>query len=290
MANEYNNTALANSTDVKYELQLLKARYAAAKLMPTVLNKSDRVKESGNTIVIDIEPKYTAGIVTAATGAFTALNTAPTQVNIVVDTWQYVAVKITTQAQAQSYWDPLSRIADNGGAALGEQNDQALGNLYSSVASGNNIGKEGNPEKWSPEMATTGMLKLIEANVPADNLFFWLPPVALLKGWYAQDSLTAAHSTGLNKNLLITGEPTPILGVPVKWSMNLARANSNRTWKGMLVHREAMAIAMQLNAKFERASLLPTGVFGEIGAVQSLYGVKVLRSDHFAVFNIAAIG
>lgn len=288
-------TVLSNSEltgitiDRKWDTKLLAARYASSVIMPLVLNKSDMVKDSGEIISIEIEPSLSSGTVTAATGAFTPAAPTPSLVNITVNTWKYVAIEITRQAEVQSFWKTDSWFPGAAAKRLAVDYDTDLAALHGSVAAGNTIGAT-DPGIFDDTMARAGLLRLSDTNVPKDSLTYVLPPVALYSGWYSKEVLTAAHSTGFKKNINISGEMPSILGVPVRESTTIATDTISgiSVRKALLLHKQALGIGMQLNHSYKLVDRESAGFLSKAGVTNSLYGVAVVRSDHFIVFNVKA--
>jgi len=283
----YTNGTLSNSINREWDKNLLFARYATSTIMPRVLNKSSMLSRSGEIVSIDIEPAFTVGTVTAATGAFTPTNTAPTQINITVDQWKYASAEITRQAGKQSFYDPTKDFGTPAGKALAVQQDADLAALYSSVASANNVNPS-DPQQFDDTLARISMLRLADANVPLDGLSWILHPAAFYTGLLASVGFSAAYATGLDKSTLITGQKTDILGVPIFITTVVATTTVGGTTvrKGMLLHREALGIATQLNHEYELASRVGAGFLADVAVVSDLYGTKVVRDDHFCVVTL----
>lgn len=280
----YANTALANITiDLKWDQDLLMARYANSVIMPRVLNKSAKVKQSGQRVSIQIKAKLTTGTV-ATGGGFTPSAPAPTQANVDVNTWKYVAIEIDDQAKAQSFWDPNSDFPSDAGKALAVQYDIDLAALQSTLTGLAAVGDPATPEAFDDIAARTAMLRLANANIPMDDLSFILPPIAWFQGWLAKTELTAAYATGLPKSLNNTAAKQPILGVPA--FITTVLATSGTAIKGMLIHKEAFAIAFQMEHEYRLVDRTPAQVFSKMGCTESLYGVATIRSDHGVVINV----
>lgn len=280
----YSNTTLANITiDLKWDMDLLEARYANAVIMPQVLNKSDKVKTSGQRVSIQIKAKLSTGTV-AAGGGFTTSAPAPTQANVDVNTWKYVAIEIDDQAKAQSFWDPNSDFPKDAGKVLAVQYDTDLAALHTFFTGLTAVGDPASPEAFDDVAARIALLRMANANVPLDDLNFFLPPVAWYTGWLAKVELTAAYATGLSKSLQNTKEKPPILGVPAWITTVLATVGTST--KGLLLHQQAMAIAMQLEHEYRLVDRSPALVFSKVGCTESLYGVAGIRNDHGIVLNI----
>lgn len=286
----YSNTDLTGLTiDRVWDNKLLMARYAKSGIMPKVLNKSDKVKKSGEIISIQIKPKLTVGTVGAG-GTFATQKPVPTQINILVNTWVQIAVDIDDQAKAQSFWDPTNEFATDAGAALAVKYDTDLAALYSSLTGLPAVGDANAPEAFDHQAARTAMLYLADSNVPLEDLNFFLPPVGWYGGVLAQAQLTDAMMTGGDKSRLLTNAMTNILGVPLTLSTVLATVSGTggAVRKGLLLHKEAFGIGMQLEHEYNLVDLKPAKTFAKMACTESLYGLQVVRSDHGVVLNIKA--
>ena len=280
----YDNAALQNITiDQKWDRDVLEGRYATGVIMQRVLNKSALVKDSGYNIVIPIEPVYAAGTVTSATGAFTPVNTAPTNANILINVWQYHSVEITDQAQLQSFWDPTkSTFGKIAGKVMGVAVEDNLAALFNSLTGLGTVGTDPSaPDPFGQEQAAAALLLAENAYIPRDSMSFILSPSAFYAGMFQKPELTAAYATGLPKTVHTTGYRMPLFGVPTYSSARLANAGqANQSKVGALIHKEALAIAFQADNKYEVASRVPNLFLSTVAVAQSAYGSAVIRSDH----------
>ncbi len=279
----YDNGALNNITiDVKWDKDVLEGRYAIGVIMQRILNKSQIVKESGYTVVIPIEPTYAAGVVTAATGAFTPVNTAPTNANVVLNVWQYHSVEITDQSQMQSFWDPTkSNFGKIAGKVLGVAVEDNLAALFASLTGLGTIGDPEAPDPFDQDVAAGALLLAENNNIPKDSMSFILPPSAYYSGLFTKPELTAAYATGLPKSVLTTGYRVPLFGTPSYSSNRLSLAGSgSQSRVAALIHKEALAVAFQADNKYEVASRVPANFLSTVAVAQSLYGSVVVRNNH----------
>lgn len=269
-------------------MDLLQARYANAVIMPRILNKSEKVKTSGSQVSIQIRQKLTVGNV-AAGGGYTPQAPAPTQANVVVNTWKHVSIEIDDMAKAQSFWDPNSDFPKDAGKALGVQEDTDIALQFPNLNGLGVVGDFNNPTAFDDVAARSSVLRLANANVPIEDMSFILPPIAIYMGWMAKTELTAAYSTGLPKNLNTAGyKPTatiPLVGVPSY--MTTVLPVSANALVGALLHREALAIAMQLEHDYALVDRKPALVLSHAGVTQDLYGIAVIRADHAVRIAIA---
>lgn len=278
----FSNTELNATIDEKWDMEIEEARYANAVIMPRIANKSGVVKKSGDRINVTVKPKYTVGDV-GSNGAFVPQTITPTSVAVVVDQHKQVAIETEDKAEAQSFWDPESDFPKDAGAAMAVKYDTDIAALHGDFTS-NVVGEEGTPEIFGTSKVRAALLKLADRNVPLRELSFLLPPIAFYSGVFTEAQLTAADAAGLPKNVLTTNYRFPLLGVPAYETTCLTTVGT--AIKGLLLHKSAMAIAMQKNNEIKRAERTSALVLSYVVVIQSLYGIKTIREDHGVVINI----
>lgn len=280
------NTELNATIDEVWDLTVMEARYQESVLMPRIMNKSDLVKKSGDTIHIPIKKRLVVGTVSAS-GGFTPDAQTLTQVDVSINTWKYVSNETLDQAEAQSYWSPESDFPKDAGKVLAEDYDSAIAALYPNLVS-NVVSREDNPGAFDDDAILSSMLKLRDRNVPLNGLSFILPPIAFYLGLFKIDRFTDADKSGLPKSALTTNFRFPLLGVPAYEStlLSIVGTGPSAAVKGFLLHKETLAIAMQLNNKFKRAEATAAAKLSTIVVMESLYGVKTVREDHGVLINI----
>lgn len=271
------NTSLNASIDEAWDLVVEEGRYAESTIMPRIMNKSELVAKSGDIVNLTYEPTLTVGSVTGATGAFTPQAFTLTNVPVACDQWVQCAIEVLSKADFQSFYSPDSTFPNRAAKAMGEQFDTHLGSLYASFTS-NNVGTSSDPGTFDDIAMLSAMLKLEDKKVPKNELSFILPPIALYKGILTKPEFRDADKTGLPKSVLTTNFRYSLLGVPVYVTPLLPTVDISRV--GYLLHKSAMAIAMNKKNDFRRAEATAAGKFSLIVAMQSLYGVKVFREDH----------
>lgn len=285
----FDNTALDNTINEVWDMEVDDARYANAVVMPRVLNKSSLVEKSGDIINLNYKQRYSSGDVTAATGAFTPSTITPQKVQVTVDQWKYVAVETVDKSEAQSFWDPKSDFPKDAGAVLAETYDNALLDLDTNLTT-NVVNSDANsPTTFSETEMLAAMLKLADLNVPKDSLSWILPPVAFYKGIATKPDFVNANRTGLPKSILLTNYRFRLLDIPTYESTLCNSAgvgNVSRT--GLLIHKSVFAIAMQKNNEIKRAEATASGKLSSIVIVNSLFGVKTFREDHGVRVHITA--
>ena len=277
----FDNTALANTIDEKWDMDVDDARYANAVVMPRVMNKSALVEKSGSKINMSYRSKYTVGDVTAATGAFTPQQITPTEVEIDIDQWKQVAIETLDKAKAQTFWDPESDFPKDAGAALAEEYDTQLLDLISGFTTNIVNSDADSPTIFDEVPMLAAMLKLADLNIPKDSLSWFLPPVAFYGGIARKPDFVNANRAGLPKSILITNYRFKLLDVPAYETTLCANAGTANISKvAGLVHKSALAIAMQRNNTIKRAEGTSAGKLSYIVVMHSLFGKKRFREDH----------
>lgn len=134
------------------------------------------------------------------------------------------------------------------------------------------------------------MFKLSDANIPLSSLSFVLHPVAYYGGLCNEQQLTAADMAGLPKNVLTTGFIFQLFGVPVYLSTNIKETGTPAVKKNLLLHKSALAIAWSKNNATENVRSTANLTLANLIVMQSVYGWKTIRTDHFVVINSSAAG
>lgn len=280
------NTGTVSTVPINWDMNVQEALYAEAVLLSRVLNKSEKVKK-GDRVRIHTEAALTAKAVTAATGAFTRDADVPSYITLTVDQWYTVSTEMTDQAEAQSFWDPTNKFTTRAGKAKAVKLDTDLAALHSSIVT-NVVGDPDGINAFDINDAASAMLKLDDLNVPATDRSFIIPPVGFYKGILTNVNLAAAYATGLPKSVYSTGFMQPLLGSPMYKSTLMATvaAGGGTVRKGLLLHKDALAIAIQINNEYELARTTPAGTLTSIAVMQFLYGVTVNRENFAVVLNI----
>lgn len=287
MANDFDNTALNSVVKELWDEKIEDARYAEGVLMNRVSNKSGTAKKKGDVIHVTIDQKYTVSAV-AADGSFTPQNYTPTTSDVSLNQWEVIPIRILDKAQAQAFWTPESTFPTQAGKAFANRYDAQIAALHSSVAAGNTVGSAASPANFDKTLAQEAMLRLVNQNIPLEDLSWCLHPTAYWNGLLNEVQLTSASDSGQPKNVLTTAYKFQLLGAPTYFSTNIVQTGSPAVFKNLLLHKSAIAIAWQKNTEIERTRTTANLVLADLLVAQSLYGQNVIRSDHFVVVNSAA--
>lgn len=286
-----NDTQFAVVESQVWDPQVLQARYAKAVIMPHVLNKSQLVSDQGQLVRIPIKPKFTGGTV-SSTGDFTPETVTLTDIQVNVNTWKQVSVEITDKASKQAVQTLETEMPSQFGERLAVFYDTDLANLYGALT-GTAVGSKNTPVQFIEDAALNAVLGLRRNDIPLEDMSWILPPEAFYLGWLTKERLTNAMTTGFSKSVLQTNFRQPILNIPafestlLAGSTNNADATINNGIGGMLIHEQSMAIAMQINNKYERVRGTPAGKLTTIIVAQNLYGTVIGRTDHGCAIYIA---
>lgn len=275
-------TSLNATINEAWDVKVDEARYNNAVLMPRILNKSELIAKSGDIVHIQYEGTLSTTTVTAASGAFTPQAYSVTGVNVTANQWEVVSIEEVDNAAFQSFFDPSSTFPDRAGKAFAARYDAVLAGLYESFTS--NVLNTNTGDTFDDIMMLTSLLKLSDRNVPKEDLSFILPPIAFYKGIFTKPEFRDADRTGLPKSVLTTNFRAPLMGVPAYESTSLTTVNTSKA--AFLLHKSAMAIAMNKKNKYESARGTAAGKLSTITVMQSLYGANVFREDHGCLFYV----
>lgn len=287
MANDFDNTALNGVTRELWDEKIEDARYAKGVLMNRVANKSGVATKKGDIIHVTIDQKYTVGTV-GSDGSFAPQNYIPATVDITLNQWEQISIRVLDRAQAQAFWTPDSKFPSMAGAAFAARYDAQIAALHTGVAAGNTAGSTTTPAVFDKTLAQEAILRLANQNIPLEELSWCLHPVAYYNGLLNEAQLTSAADMGVAKNVLTTGYVFPLLGAPVYLSTSIVETGSPAVKKNLLLHKSSIAIAWQKNVDIEHVRTTANLVLADLFVAQSLYGQSVIRSDHFVVINSAA--
>lgn len=286
------NTQSTATIDEKWDQDVHEAVYETAEIVPRVANKSDLVKNSGDIINVTVDARVAVQTV-GSDGSFNITQTTPESIVLTIDQWKLTQRGTTDRAEAQSFWDINSTFPKVGGQAKAEDMDSAVAALYSGLSL-TPVGTESDRVTFGKDAAASALLRIgksIKGKIKnLNNLTFVLPYEAVFSGLLQETDFTDASMIGGGAvSPLKSGKlGMSVLGIPIAMT-TLTSLVSGNCYKGMLIHREAFAIGIQLNNSYERFSLKPGGYAGKAVTMEWLYGVKTIRADHGVVININAV-
>lgn len=291
-----------------WDVQVLQARYGKAVTMPRVLNRSELVSDSGVIVHIPIKPRVSGGTVDTS-GGFTAEAITITDVQVNVNTWRYVSHIITDKQSKQSIVTLETELPSQFGEKLAEFYDIALNNLMlnltggsETLQAGQGLGTPGVGTTFLEDTALGAVLSLRRRNIPMEDMSWILSPECFYLGWLTKERMTSVMHTGEDKSVLTTNYRQKILGIPAYEStllngstatddngvvLNAASApNITGTTACALIHKEALAIVMQINNKYEKVRTTPNQQLATLIVAQNLFGAQVTRQSNGALMYI----
>ena len=281
---EFDNTALNSVVKELWDERIEDARYANGVLMKNIANKSSIAVKKGDIIHVSIDQKYTVGTISAA-GAFTPQNYTLTTVDVTLNQWEQISIRVLDRAEAQAFWQPGSNFPERTGAAFADRYDGQIAALYTGITA--QVGSTTSPGNFDKNLAQEAMLLLARTNIPLDDLTFNLHHTAYYSGLCNEIGLVDASKTGDSRSVIISGKVNPLFNVPVSLSSNIIATGTPTVHKNMLLHRSALAIAWQKDGEIDKARGTAGLVAGWIFLAQSLYGQSAIRADHGVVINSA---
>lgn len=254
----------------------LDARESALMLAKRVERSDDEVKEFGDTIHFPVLPRYTART-KAANTAVTYESDTETEVVLTVDQHIYNGVTVESILKAQSKYNLINKYSKSIGNSLARGIDTKIAQQYANVVGGNVVASG----SAATDQKIIDSLTLLDlADVPQEDRTFAFDP-RFISGLRALAKFAEYQNTG-EKALAVGGNnglPYDIYGVATGMTTNLVKvAGTPNTVHNLLFHKEAIGLAMQKSVTMESQRDIDNIADKILG--WTLFGVKVLRSDH----------
>ena len=128
------------------------------------------------------------------------------------------------------------------------------------------------------------ILKLDNADVPSDNRFMVIPPIAA-NDMLAINRFTEQQFIG-NGEAIKTGKIGSIYGMDVFVSSNCPSINSDAQRVGLMMHKDALCYAEQMGVRSQ--TQYKQEYLGDLFTADTLYGVAELRDDAGVAFVVPA--
>lgn len=128
------------------------------------------------------------------------------------------------------------------------------------------------------------ILKLDNADVPSDNRFMVIPPIAA-NDMLGINRFTEQQFIG-NGEAIKTGKIGSIYGMDVYVSSNCPSINSNAQRVGVMMHKDALCFAEQMGVRSQ--TQYKQEYLGDLFTADTLYGVAELRDDAGVAFVVPA--
>lgn len=280
------------------------AGYKKNLVLGNLVTKINHAGKKGDTIHI---PKPVRGSANA--------KAANTQVTLQGDTHSEVQVSINKHYEYSVLMEDITEVqalqslrrfyTDDAGYALAQQVDTDLftltealqggtvggtgASLYEKAVIGGNgttlyTGNSSNATDITDAGIRAMILKLDNADVPSDNRFMVIPPIAA-NDMLGINRFTEQQFIG-NGEAIKTGKIGSIYGMDVYVSSNCPSINSDAQRVGVMMHKDALCFAEQMGVRSQ--TQYKQEYLGDLFTADTLYGVAELRDDAGVAFVVPA--
>ena len=252
--------------------ETLKARESNLVLAPLVKRFDRDVKSKGQTVEIPNLSNLTANAKVAQTQV-TLNAVTETKTTITIDQHWESSVLIEDFADAQSAYEMAAQYREKAGYAIAEKIDSYIATAMAAGFS-TTVGVASTPLTYS--VILDAKQALDEAKAPMTERYLAVLPhghreLLEIDEFVRYDAMGASGQPSGFK----TGKVGTVVGAEVFMSQNLVAT------KHLYFHKEAYALAMQKEPKFEMQR--KTEYLGDLVVCQALWGGAILRADHGVV-------
>lgn len=228
------------------------------------------VASYGDTIHVPLVSNLTGGNISTSTGLLDAEAPTETKVDIIIDKWKGVNIKVLDIVLAQSKYEFRRLYTEKMGYLLGQLVEQDLAVLAASLSQ--TVGT------FNTDLTDANLRRAVQylddARVPFSDRHFFMKP-AVKNTILGIDKFVRADAIGSGSAIRSGNVPGELYGAMVHISPEAYKTVNNTS--NMLIHRECLALAMQKGIKIEQFARV--GWLDHFGGSE-LYGVKEMRDDH----------
>jgi len=252
--------------------ETLKARESNLVLAPLVKRYDRDIKSKGQTVEIPNLSNLTA-YAKAANTQVTLNAVTETKTTLVIDQHWESSVMIEDFADAQSAYEMAAQYREKAGYAIAEKIDNFIAVGMDAAFSGA-VGVAATPLTYAIILDAKELLDVAKA--PMTERYLVVEPhghreLLEIDEFVRYDAMGASGQPSGFK----TGKVGTVVGAEVFMSQNLVSTSH------LYFHKEAYAIAMQKEPKFEMQR--KTEYLGDLVVCQALWGGTILRADHGVV-------
>ena len=202
----------------------------------------------------------------------------PTEQLLVIDQYKGVPAEVQDMLMKQSTYDLRRPYTEKIGFALADAIDKYLiGLAVAGVAGGNTLTAVSALNKAALVAAHA---KLDSLNVPTEGRSLIINGFGKADLRLDQD-MTWADRQGSGVSIAGAGYAGTIYDTPVYVTNQVPKINSNANWAFILIHRDALTAAVQIDPEVETDRRVLSKSW--IVAGSTLFGGKVIRPDHIVV-------
>ena len=236
-----------------------------------------QIKNHGDTVHIISLPDMVAQDIVPGT-EMTVTPLVPTEQLLVIDQYKGVPAEVQDMLMKQSTYDLRRPYTEKIGFALADAIDKYLiGLAVAGVAGGNTLTAVSALNKATLVAAHA---KLDALNVPTDGRSLIINGFGKADLRLDQD-MTWADRQGNGVSIAGAGYAGTIYDTPVYVTNQVPKINSNANWAFLLIHRDALTAAVQIEPEVETDRRVLSKSW--IVAGSTLFGGKVIRPDHIVV-------
>lgn len=228
------------------------------------------VASFGDIIHVPTVSNLTGGNISTSTGLLDSESPTETKVDITIDQWKGVNIKVLDIVLAQSKYEFRRLYTEKMGYLLGQMVEAALAIRAASLSQ--TVGT------FNTDLTDANLRRAVQylddARVPFADRHFFLKP-AVKNTILGIDKFVRNDAIG-NGNAIKTGNvPGELYGAMVHISPEVYKTGNNTS--NMLIHRECLALAMQKSVKIEQFARV--GWLDHFGGSE-LFGTQEMRDDH----------
>lgn len=236
-----------------------------------------QIKNHGDTVHIISLPDMVAQDIVPGT-EMTVTPLVPTEQLLVIDQYKGVPAEVQDMLMKQSTYDLRRPYTEKIGFALADAIDKYLiGIAVAGVGAGNTLTAVSALNKATLVAAHA---KLDALNVPTDGRSLIINGFGKADLRLDQD-MTWADRQGNGVSISGAGYAGTIYDTPVYVTNQVPKINSNANWAFLLIHRDALTAAVQIDPEVETDRRVLSKSW--IVAGSTLFGGKVIRPDHIVV-------
>lgn len=240
-------------------------------IMANLVDRFDvDVASYGDIIHVPLVSNLTGGNISTSTGLLDAESPTESEVQITIDKWKGVNMKVLDIVQAQVKPQFRKLYTDKMAYVLGQLVEQDLTALAPSLSQ--TVGT------FNTDFTDANLRRAVQylddARAPFEDRHFLFKPAGknIILGL---DKFVRYDASGKPGQMNVGREPGEIYGAMVHISPETYKSGNNTS--NMLFHRSTFALAMQKNVKLEQFARV--GWLDHFGGSE-LYGVKEMRDDH----------
>jgi hypothetical protein len=228
------------------------------------------VASFGDIIHVPTVSNLVGGNISTSTGLLDSESPTESKVDITIDQWKGVNIKVLDIVLAQSKYEFRRLYTEKMGYLLGVLVEQAL--AIRAAALSQTVGT------FNTDLTDANLRRAVQylddARVPFTDRHFFLKP-AVKNTILGIDKFVRYDAIGSGKAIMSGNVPGELYGAAVHISPEAYKTGNNTS--NMLIHRECLALAMQKNVKIEQFARV--GWLDHFGGSE-LFGSQEMRDDH----------